>query len=329
MSLTRTGLGQALNSSRTTIEGTYIVSILDRYFWRSGGDEGRRRELTNHDAPIQTAERAWAWCDPSTSLTIFATKMASGVRGNSTRLRGQIDIRPAGQARGVTQFDLDSGILRGGRVARFLTSWRYPMASGWWNGSGIRYDFWDIGEIYFDDSEWVMDLISLRDRTRRKQGPVASRLCQNELGVVLNAANGNHLSRCTKDLTTSPFSLPSVAISQVDSRTKLTFQVASDPGVTNGYYSRGRIKVLSGEMKDLKFPILNHVVKPGNLLHEIELALPLPRDLVAGTDTLTIVTGCDHSATTCKMKFDNIKDLRADQLMPGQDIAIQPGSSAF
>lgn len=51
---------------------------------------------------------------------------------------------------------------------------------------------------------------------------------------------------------------------------------------------------------------------------EVELFLAMPFDIQIG-DTFEIYPGCDKKRTTCRDKFDNILNRRAEDYVPGQD----------
>jgi uncharacterized phage protein (TIGR02218 family) len=54
----------------------------------------------------------------------------------------------------------------------------------------------------------------------------------------------------------------------------------------------------------------------------VALALPMPRTVQVG-DTLDIVAGCDKRHDTCKVKFSNIVNRRAEDFIPGNDAFLQ------
>ena len=54
------------------------------------------------------------------------------------------------------------------------------------------------------------------------------------------------------------------------------------------------------------------------------LQLPMPYPVAVG-DTFAISAGCDKSKATCKNRFNNLVNMRAEPDLPGQDKIMQVG----
>lgn len=89
-------------------------------------------------------------------------------------------------------------------------------------------------------------------------------------------------------------------------------------GADSGYFDYGKITITSGDNNGLSMEIKSYV--PG----QITLQLPFPYALT-GTETYTIVAGCDKSYNTCKTKFNNLVNMRAFPFLPGIDKMVQVG----
>lgn len=93
-------------------------------------------------------------------------------------------------------------------------------------------------------------------------------------------------------------------------------------GAEFGYFDFGTIEFLTGLNAGLgKFEVKSYV--PG----QITLYLPLPYQAAIG-DTYTIVAGCDKTLATCRDRFDNLPNMRAEPYIPGFDKMIQIARSS-
>ncbi len=93
-------------------------------------------------------------------------------------------------------------------------------------------------------------------------------------------------------------------------------------GAEFGYFDFGTIEFNSGANAGLgQFEVKSYV--PG----QITLYLPLPYLAVIG-DTYTLVAGCDKSLATCRDRYGNLANRRAEDRIPGFDKMIQIARSA-
>jgi hypothetical protein len=89
-------------------------------------------------------------------------------------------------------------------------------------------------------------------------------------------------------------------------------------GATSGYFDHGLFTATSGAADGLSMEVKSYVAG------QIVLVLPMPYPLEVG-DTYSMVAGCDKSFFTCRDRFDNVVNMRAEPWLPGFDAMIQVG----
>jgi hypothetical protein len=89
-------------------------------------------------------------------------------------------------------------------------------------------------------------------------------------------------------------------------------------GEDSGWFDFGLITFTSGNNNGLSGEVLSYV--PGQWTLEI----PFPYTIQVG-DTYTMLAGCDKSLGTCKDKFSNVVNMRAEPYLPGVDKIVQVG----
>lgn len=98
--------------------------------------------------------------------------------------------------------------------------------------------------------------------------------------------------------------------------------VATPLGSESGWFDYGWIRIDdNGDSPPSKNVGIVREVKsyvPGQWTLQQEFPYP-----VLGGEAYTMVVGCDHTAPTCKAKFDNLNNFGAFPFVPGQDKAIQ------
>lgn len=101
---------------------------------------------------------------------------------------------------------------------------------------------------------------------------------------------------------------------------------ATPLGSDSGYFDHGVMTFITGPNIGLSQEVKAYV--PG----QIQLQLPFPYPINVGTggspsdgDQYQLVAGCDKSRVTCRDRFNNIKNMRAEPFMPGLDQLSQIG----
>ncbi len=89
-------------------------------------------------------------------------------------------------------------------------------------------------------------------------------------------------------------------------------------GATSGYFDGGLITFTSGLNTGLSMEVKNYV--PGVIV----MQLPMPYTVAPG-DAYTMHAGCDKSLATCRDRFNNVVNMRAEPYLPGVDKLVQVG----
>ena len=87
-------------------------------------------------------------------------------------------------------------------------------------------------------------------------------------------------------------------------------------GNSSGYFDFGVLTWTSGLNNGLSMEVKNYV--PTLFM----LALPMPFEIQVG-DTYSVHAGCDKKLETCRDRFDNIVNMRAEPYLPGMDKVVQ------
>jgi uncharacterized phage protein (TIGR02218 family) len=146
----------------------------------------------------------------------------------------------------------------------------------------------------------------LAQTTMETYGPV----CRAELGDA----------RCKVDL--APLTLSGDIDSIQTQRRIFTTgaRITGSPVAAAGWYENGVLTMTSGSNEGFRIP-----VKTDDGTGEIELFYSLPYDLEIG-DTYTLTPGCDKKRITCRDKYNNIVNRRAEDYIPGGN-RLTAGSS--
>lgn len=164
-----------------------------------------------------------------------------------------------------------------------------------------------LGEMTRAGGAFRVELRGLSEALNQSGGRVFHAACSAVLGD----------NACGFDLSTSgyTFDLPLVVVEGA----RLTF-AAQD--LAQGWLANGRAQVLTGAGAGLSAMIRNARSVPATLtapaLFQVDLWAAIRAPLVEG-DMIQLQAGCDKSATTCRMKFNNFMNFRGFPHIPGED----------
>lgn len=178
--------------------------------------------------------------------------------------------------------DLVAGLFDFAKVSVFLIDVNDPLKqlylrTGW------------FGEVTIYDNNFVVEIKGLADVYDQKIGELYSNLCRAQLGD----------SKCRVDLS---HLIKQMQIKRVINHNNI---ILNDLDVKGAYYKHGKVKFLSGKNIGLSANILEQI---GNKLELTNILPYIPEKC----DYLEITPGCDKSVTTCKNKFSNVINFRAE-----------------
>ena len=112
------------------------------------------------------------------------------------------------------------------------------------------------------------------------------------------------------------FTVDTHVTSVVDSR---AFRLEiTDPRAVDGWFTFGALTWTSGQNNGRAMEVKGY----NGGTRETGLYLPMPRPVAVG-DTCRIYAGCDKRHDTCRDKFNNIVNRRAEDFLPGFDAIIK------
>ena len=202
--------------------------------------------------------------------------------------------------------DIEAGRYDGAEVRIWLVNWAKPEQRA------LRFRG-SLGEIRRAGGAFHAELRGLSEALNRPLGRVYQKPCTAVLG---DAA-------CRVDLEAPGRSVavPVLALPAFD-----RVVIAAQPGFEEGWFRRGRLRVLDGAAAGLSAPVKDDVTGPAGRVITLWTAL---RAGLAPGDALRIEPGCDKRFDTCRFKFDNVLNYQGFPDIPGEDwlVAVPAGSA--
>jgi len=200
---------------------------------------------------------------------------------------------------------VDAGRFDGAEVTSWLVNWENPAQRT------VQFRG-NIGEIRRAGGAFQAELRGLTDALNRPIGHVFQRPC----GAVLGDA------RCKVDLDADGYRAE-VAIYQQDNAR--VFRFVGLLGYAQGWFERGKMRVLTGAAAGLSAPIKLDV--QGGTLREVSLWEPLRANVAPG-DTVELIAGCDKRFETCRVKFSNAQNFRGFPDIPEEEwLMVHPSKA--
>ena len=255
--------------------------------WGVERADGVRLGFTDHDRDL--AFEGWTF-RAETGMGAGALMQTTGLAVDNVEAAGALSA-PA-----ITEEDIAAGRYDGAAVTCWLVDWRDPSRR-------MVLFRGRLGEVTRGAGGFRADLRGLAEELNQPRGQVYQRLCSAVLG---DPACGVDLSR--------PGMSAEVAVEEVAGARR--FRFTSLQGFAEGWFARGRLRVLSGAAAGLVGQVRD------DRLGEGERTLELWQELRAGVapgDTVRVEAGCDKSLGTCKAKFGNVVNFRGFPYIPGDD----------
>ena len=260
--------------------------------WAVTRRDGRTFGFTDHDGDLEFDGIVFR---ADTGMTASALVQGTGLSVDNTEGMGVLSDGA------ITEADIRAGRFDGAEVRAWIVRWDDVTARR------LRFRG-HVGEIRRGAGAFHAELRGLTDRLNQPQG----RVYQTGCGAVLGDA------ACRFDPDREGFAV-TLDIAAVDGGT-FTFE---DPVARpEGWFERGRLRVLSGAADGLIGVVKTDVAKGGKRV--LDLWEPLQAELRAG-DRVRIEPGCDKRFETCRKRFDNAVNFQGFPYIPGDDwIATVP-----
>jgi uncharacterized phage protein (TIGR02218 family) len=257
--------------------------------WTLTRRDGLRMGFTDHDNPLTIDGVVH---EATSGLTTTAMEQATGLGVDSHAVEGAL------RSDAITDLDVERGLYDRAEVLSWLVDWSNPEVR-LLQGRGF------IGEIRRGAHAFEAEIAGLTERLNQPMGRVVARGCGARLG---DAA-------CGVDLT-SPLYLAAGQVAAVAGPLSVT--VAGLDGFEAGWFTRGAVSWTGGGSAGTVSTVSDHRRTGGTVLLTLWQA---PAVTIAPGDTFTIVAGCDRTAETCRIRFDNLLNYRGFPQMPGDDWA--------
>lgn len=254
--------------------------------WAIARADGVTLGFTDHDRDLAFEGVSFR---AATGLSARVLQMTTGLAADNSEAVGALS------SDAIREEDIIAGRYDGAEVRVWRVNWADPALR--------RLQFrGSIGEIVRSGPTFRAELRGLTDQLNRPQGRIFHRECAAVLGD----------GECRVDLAAPGLRHEGEVLAAGDNR---RIELAS-PAAAEGWFERGRLRVLDGRAAGLVGAIRADRVR--GALREIELFEALKADLRPG-DRVVIEAGCDRTARTCRTKFANFLNFRGFPHIPGED----------
>ena len=226
----------------------------------------------------------------SSGLTASALAQSTGLSVDNAEAMGALSDAA------ITEADLQAGRFDAAEVRIWLINWADVSAR-------VEQFRGSFGEISRAGGAFRAELRGLSEVLNRPQGRVYHKSCPAVLGDL----------QCGFDLSQLGFSAE-VAVVSVDGEGRV--HLPALPGSANGWFERGRLRVVSGAAAGLVGLVKFDVASASARVVELWTGLAVP--LMAG-NVVRLEAGCDKTAATCRGKFNNFLNFRGFPHLPGED----------
>ncbi len=246
--------------------------------------------FTDHDLDLEFEGIRYL---ASTGFDVGTIERSLGLNVDNTQVQGALS------AAGLSEEDLLAGRYDSASVRHWLVDWVDP---------DVRLLMFrgTLGEVRQGSGAFEVELRGQAEHLNRPVGRVFVRSCDRALGD----------QACGINLQDQAYSID-LEIGVTTSNQ--IFSLSGLEGFLPGWFERGSILWRSGVNAGLVSPI--RVDALDGTTRRIELWEAVSGE-IHPTDTLTLRAGCDKTADTCHLKFDNFLNFRGFPDIPGEDWVV-------
>lgn len=264
--------------------------------WTLVRRDGQRFHFTDHDQDLTISGETYL---SAVGYQQTAVSSDSSLAVDNLEVTGIFDNET------LLAEDLRSGMFDFAEIFLFTVNWA-DLSQG-----TMRLRRGTLGEVSMTASGTFQgELRGMAQRLAAKVGDVYSPECRADLGD----------SKCRVDL--SLYTVVAAVTAVIDQR---IFSLnVTDPRAVDNWFTNGVLTwqtgANAGRAMEIKYWQQAYL--------GVMLFLPMPRPIVVG-DTCRLYAGCDKRHDTCRDKFNNIVNRRAEDFLPGIDaIILTPNSKA-
>lgn len=255
--------------------------------WAIERKDGRFFGFTDHDLDLSFDGMVF---EAASGLSSSAVQQSSGLAVDNAEALGALSHDALSEA------DINAGLFDGAVVRAWLVNWE--------NTDARKLQFkGSIGEIRRGGGAFQAELRGLTEALNQPQGRVYQKPCTAVLGD----------KNCQVDLS-DPGMFADRPVEVLEQRKR--FRFTNFTGFDEGWFQRGRLRVLTGAGTSLVSWIKSDLIVGSDRI--IETWEPIRADLAPG-DIVRLEAGCDKRRETCLKKFDNILNFQGFPFIPGED----------
>ncbi|MFB2532931.1 DUF2163 domain-containing protein [Paracoccus sp. p4-l81] len=256
--------------------------------WAVARRDGPVLGFTDHDRALRFDGVDFA---ADAGLTARAFEQATGLSVDNTEAAGVLS------AEAITEADIAAGRYDGAEV----TVWQV----NWADVAQRRVIFrGHLGEVTRRGGGFTAELRGLADALNREQGRIYHPRCAAVLGD----------GQCRARLDQPGMATEAVIASVEGNR---IIELDELGGFDDGWFTGGRVEVVEGQAAGLSGLVRGDQRLPDGR-HRLEMWQAIGAPLMAG-ERLRLWPGCDKSAETCRLKFNNFMNFRGFPHIPGED----------
>ena len=257
--------------------------------WKITLKSGTSFGFTSHDRDIRIGEDIyWAAC----GFTPSAVETSNNMAVDNLDVEGFLDSEV------INADDIEAGMYDGASVEITVCDWtapnEYPLV--------VRSGF--IGQITHTDTGFKAEIRGLLDVFQQETTMVYQKTCRSTLGD----------SKCKFPVEEAATDDGVVTAINSDGSFSCTTNASA---WTDGFFDYGVVAWTSGNNINRRYEVKKYVADG----RRITLFMPAYNEIMVG-DTFKLSVGCDGNFSTCKTKFNNVKNFRGEPHVPGTDYAV-------
>jgi len=256
--------------------------------WRVRRRDGRTYGFTDHDRDLVVDGTL---CRASSGMDASAVQTTTGLAVDNAQAVGALSDA------GLSAEDIGAGRFDGAHVEHWLVDWERPDL----HVSVFRGTF---GEIRRADGAFEVELRGLAEGLNTAVGRTIQRRCDRRLGDA----------KCRFNLETPGFSAEASVVEVVS---EVEVRVQGLDSFAAGWFTQGTVEWLTGANAGERGAVRADAAgsAPGRTITFWQK----PGFAMVAGDLLRIKAGCDKSAETCRVKFNNFLNFRGFPHIPGED----------
>lgn len=255
--------------------------------WAITRADGATFGFTDHDRALVFEGMEFR---PESGMTARVLDTATGLSVDNSEALGVLSDAA------ISEADIEAGRFDGAALRCWLVNWA-DVEMRWLQFRGT------IGEIRRAGGAFRAELRGLTEALNRPVGRVYQRPCAAVLGDTA----------CRFALGT-PGYRAELGVERVEDLRLFGWRELA--GFEPGWFSHGRLEVMSGAAQGLWAPVKQDLIVGDE--RRVELWEPLRAPVVPG-DVVRLEAGCDKRMDSCRLKFGNLVNFRGFPDIPGED----------